>query len=525
KSIVLEGKNEGDYKIKANYPVTVTFYDVNHQKVGSLDLTTNEFGTVNGSFTAPQGVLNGQMYIYDGYGTVYFSVEEYKRPKFETKLNEVKGSFRINDSVIVGGIAKAYSGNAIDGAKVSYRVVRRVNYPYWWWWYRSYYNNASTEISSGTVLTNDTGGYVIKFKASPDESVSKKSQATYLYEISADVTDINGETHSSRSYVHVGYQSIVLSVGMEENTNKADIHPLTITANNLNGVAEATKGNFSIYKLKTPQRIFRSRLWSQPDRHSLSKEEYYKTFPNDLYADELNRYKWEKAEKVFEMGFDTGIKTKLDLSAELKSKDPGVYVIEAECKDKFGENVKAFAYFTLFAAGTSEPPYACTDWFYSGVSTAEPGEKGNFIQASSYPNANYLYEVEVKDKTVLTKTISASMNLNEIKIEEVHRGNLAFHTTFIKQNRLYTHASVITVPYTNKALDIEFSTFRNKLLPGEEEEWKMVIKDKKGDKVTAELMATMYDASLDAFRSNYWSFDIYKTYYGRASWASGIGHS
>lgn len=525
KSIVLEGKTDADYKIKANYPVTVTFYDVNHQKVSSLDLTTNEYGTVNGSFTAPQGVLNGQMYIYDGYGTVYFSVEEYKRPKFETKLNEVKGSFRINDSVIVGGIAKAYSGNAIDGAKVNYRVVRRVNYPYWWWWYRSYHSNSSTEITSGTVLTNDTGGYIIKFKASPDETVSKRSQATYLYEVYADVTDINGETHSSSSYVHVGYQSIVLSLAMNEITNKSDIRPLTITTNNLNGVAEASKGNFSIYKLKTPQRIFRSRLWSQPDRHSLSKEEYYKTFPNDLYEDELNRYKWEKGEKVLEMGFDTGIKTKFDLSAELKNKDAGVYVIEAECKDKFGENVRAFAYFTLFAAGSSEPPYACTDWFYTGVTTAEPGEKGNFIQASSYSNLNYLFEMDLKNKTVLTRTMTASMNLNEIKIEEAHRGNLAFHTTYIKQNRLYTHASVITVPYTNKELDIEFSSFRNKLLPGQEEEWKMIIKDKKGDKVTAELMAGMYDASLDAFRSNHWSLDIYPSYYGRNQWTSGIGHS
>ncbi|MBK9284778.1 MAG: hypothetical protein IPM51_10760 [Sphingobacteriaceae bacterium] len=522
KSIVLEGKTKEDYKIKANYPVTVTFYDVNHQKVSSLDLTTNEYGTVNGSFTAPQGVLNGQMSVHDGYGSVYFSVEDYKRPKFETKINPVVGSYRINDSIVVGGIAKAYAGNVIDGAKVNYRVIRKVNYPYWYWWYRSYYRTANTEICNGTTITNDTGGYVIRFKALPDESVSKISQATYRYEVLADVVDINGETHSTAGSVQVGYQSLALSIGIEELMDKNEIKPLTITTNNLNGIHEPTKGKYRIYKLNQPEKIFRSRLWQQPDRHSLSKTEYYTTFPNDLYADELNKYKWEKGEKILEKEFDTEKSTKYEFSKELKNQKNGVYIIESECNDKFGEKVTAFAYFTLFVPGSSDLPVVSPDWFYSKTHSAEPGEKVNYIQASSYPGLNYLFELESKDNVLFSKIQSASMKTQEIEIDESYRGNVAYHISFVKQNRFYSHTNVITVPYTNKMLDIEFSTFRNKLLPGQEEEWKINIKDKKGDKAIAELMACMYDASLDAFRSNYWSFDIYKTFYGRLHWGSGI---
>ncbi|MGZ3899792.1 MAG: MG2 domain-containing protein, partial [Bacteroidia bacterium] len=350
KSILLEGKSGENYKIKPNYPVTVTFYDVNHQKVASQDLVTNEFGTVNGYFTAPQGVLNGQMYLYDGHGSVYFSVEDYKRPKFEAIFNDVKGSYKINDSITVTGVAKAYAGNVIDGAKVNYRVVRRVNYPYWWWWYRSFYSSGteSTEIISGETLTNDTGGYVIKFKALPDETVSKQSQATFFYDIFADVTDINGESHSTSTGAIVGYQSINLSVGTDGVINQSDIKPFKINSPNLNGVPEPTKGTFTIYKLKQPTRTFRSRLWPQPDRHSLTKEEYYKTFPVDLFEDEQNKYKWEKETKVLDKPFDTGSKTEYDLSADLKNLKPGVYIIEANCKDKFGQEVKAFDYFTLF---------------------------------------------------------------------------------------------------------------------------------------------------------------------------------
>ncbi len=524
KSIVLEGKNNDNYKIKTNYPVTVTFYDVNYQKVASQDLTTNEFGTVSGSFVAPQGVLNGQMRITDNHGTAYFSVEDYKRPKFEANFNPVKGSYKINDEITVTGIAKAYAGNVIDGAKVSYRVVRQINYPYWWWWYRSYYNSGSeVEITNGETVTNDTGAYIIKFKALPDESIAKESQATYLYKVLADVTDINGETHSTETYATVGYQAIKLNIGGDDIIDQTSIKPINLTTYNLNGVAEATKGNFTVYKLKQPEKVFRSRLWPQPDRQTLNKEDYYKTFPTDLYADELNKYKWEKQNKILEKTFDTGAKTEYDLSAELKTQGPGVYVIEAVCKDKFGEEVKAFNYFTLFNQNSDVIPEQTPDWFYFPKTKAEPGEKVSYILQSGYPNTNYMFELEHQGKALVTKTIPGSMKPNEIAVEEAYRGNFAFHTTFIKNNRFYHHSNVVTVPYTNKELDIEFQTFRNKLLPGQEEEWRLIIKDKKGDKAAAELMASMYDASLDAFAANNWYFNVYNTYYARLNWSSGIG--
>ena len=146
------------------------------------------------------------------------------------------------------------------------------------------------EITNGETVTNDTGAYIIKFKALPDESVSKKSYATYSYEINADVTDINGESHSTSSYVTVGYQALQLSVTGEAVIEINNAKPIRINTNNLNGVAESTKGTFAVYKLKQPTKTFRSRLWTQPDRHSIGQDEYYKNFPYDQYADETNKY-------------------------------------------------------------------------------------------------------------------------------------------------------------------------------------------------------------------------------------------
>ena len=523
KSIVLESVNNKNHQLKTNYPVTVTLYDVNYQKVNSLELTTNEYGTVSGSFIAPQNGLNGQMRITDNHGNAYVSIEDYKRPKFETTFNTVKGSYKLNDEVNVTGIAKAYAGNVIDGAKVKYRVVRNVNYPYWYWWYRPYYSGASeTEITNGETVTNDTGAYVIKFKALPDESVSKTSYATYNYQVSADVTDINGETHSTQTNVTVGYQALQLSISSDDIIEINNAKPIRISTTNLNGVEENTKGSFAIYKLKQPQKVFRNRLWAQADRHSLSKEDYYKTFPNDLYADETNKYKWEKESKILEKTFDTGSKKEYDLSAELKSFTPGVYVIEANCKDKFGEDIKAFEYITVFNKNSNIIPEQVAEWFYYPKTKAEPGEKVDYILASGYQNVNYLFEKEHLGKAASIKTIPASMKANELLVEEIHRGNFAFHTTFIKYNRIYTRNSIVTVPYTNKELDIQFETFRNKLLPGQAEEWKLILKDKKGEKAAAEMVASMYDASLDAFKENNWYFNIYQSYYARLYWTSSL---
>ncbi|MBL7921411.1 MAG: hypothetical protein JNJ40_13925 [Bacteroidia bacterium] len=522
KSIVLESTAGKNQKLKANYPVTVTFYDVNYQNVGSLNLTTNEFGTVNGTFIAPNGGLNGQMSITDGYSSTYVSVEDYKRPKFETEFNPVKGSYRLNDEITVSGFAKAYAGNVIDGAQVKYRVVRRVNYPYWYWWYRPYYNHGSSEveITNGEMTTNDTGAYIIKFKALPDESVSKKSYATYSYEISADVTDINGESHSTSTYVTVGYQALQLSVTSEEVVEQNSSKPIRINTNNLNGVAEATKGAFAVYKLKQPTRAFRSRLWTQPDRHSMAKDEYYKTFPYDLYADETNKYKWEKDAKVIDKTFDTGSKTEYDLAAEIKILKPGVYMIEANCKDRFGEDIKAFCYITVFNKNGSELPEQLPEWYYINKTTAEPGETISFIYNSAYPNTNYLYEIEHQNQLLSAKVTPMSMKANDIKVEETDRGNFSIITSYVRHNRFYSNTQVIYVPYTNKEMDITFETFRNKLLPGQAEEWKLILKDKKGEKVAAEMMASMYDASLDAFKPNNWFFNVFNTYYATLQWTA-----
>lgn len=518
KGIMLQTDGEKNELLK-NRSTTVTFYDANYQKISSLDLKSNEYGTFSGTFTAPQGLLTGQMRIDNGSGSLYFSVEEYKRPKFEVKINPVKGSYRIGDEITVEGVAKAYAGSSIDGAKVSYRVVRNASFPYWWWCWRGYYpNSPEMEITNGVVTSNDTGGFVVKFKALPDPTISEASKPTYSFTIYADVTDIGGETHSASGYVSVGSTAINLNIGVDEKVNKNESKPWSISSTNLSGEPEPCSGTVSIWKIAEPAVAYRTRRWSRPDKFVHTKEEWAKWFPNDPYDDENNRFKWAKGEKVHDGKFDTGKEKELKLA--LNNWKPGLYMLEALSKDKYGQEVKEVKYFTIFGEQERNIPGAQNLWFNMVTGKREPGEKAVFLVGSSQ-NVKVRYEIEHKNKIVARQwiTLNKEQKRIEIPVEEKHRGNFSIHLVTVNANRAYEESATIIVPWSDKALDLSFESFRSKLLPGQTEEWKIKVKGPKGEKMAAEMVATLYDASLDAFAPNYWSFDVWNTYYASIGWS------
>jgi uncharacterized protein YfaS (alpha-2-macroglobulin family) len=526
KGIVLENDSEKNLNnIKTKHTSVITLYDVNYQKIADVTLTTNEYGTFSGSFTAPTNGLNGQMHITDGYGSTYFSVEEYKRPTFEVVFDPVKGTYKLNENVKVKGKAATYAGSNLDNADVQYRVTRNTNFPHWGYYRWGYYPKAaSTEIINGIVKTNDNGEFEIVFTASPDKSADKKYCPTFVYTVTATVTDINGETHESSSYVSVGYNAMNLYSDLKDKIEKETATIVTVQSLNLNGQPVPAKGKLKIWKLKEPEKVFRSRLGQRPDMHVVNKDEYYKLFPKDLYADELNKYKWEKSEMVFETTFDTDTtikKNKIPLKDITKWKE-GEYFAEFIATDSFGEEAKEIKYFTLYSSTSTKSIAANLWWIHEQKTTCEPGEKVRIIISSAAENVSVLIETEHNETTQSSNYINLNNNKTvlEFPVEEKHRGGFVVHLSMVKYGRVYTHTIPVHVPFTNKQLDLEFSTFRNKLYPGQNEEWKITVKDKKGDKVAAELLASMYDASLDAFKPHYWSFNIYQHYYAKHNWQS-----
>src|SRR6056297_1417 len=506
-----------------NAKVSVELKDVNGQVVNTADFTTNDYGSFSGEFILPNNGLTGEFslqvrsneYALSGYTS--FSVEEYKRPKFETSFEPITESYKVNDSITVNGTATAYAGSTITDAKVTYRVKRSVHYPRWYYWSYSYRNTAPQEIAHGETETDASGNYSIHFKALPDNATDKKNLPTFNYEVTADVTDINGETHSTTTFVTVGYHTLTANMILANPLNKdSKEQKLTISTTNLNGQFVPTKGTVKMYKLKAPKHVLRPRRWPAPDYAGFTKATFKKLYPHDAYTNEHDSSTWEKGVLVWESDFDTGTSTEIALG-NMKKWMSGKYVLELSTEDKFGQEVKDVLETTLYSNTDKKP----TDNQLFQIKTDKTiyNINDNVVVTlfSNAENINVTITVEKNHEVIETKIIKLNKNSERftVPVTQQDLGGFAITYSYVAFNHFESGTFNIQVPYPDTDLQIETVTFRDKLQPGTDETWSFNIKGAKGDKVAAELLANMYDASLDTFRAHYWSFSplVKPTYY------------
>lgn len=496
--------------IAINYNTTIHLRQPNGQNIDSLNVTTNEFGSFSGKFRLPSAGITGSYALATTNERLYkpFSVEEYKRPKFHVEYESLKSTYRINDSITVTGLAKAYAGNNISGAIVKYRVERRARFLYPWL-FRTSWLPISTpqEIAHGETITDDGGKFAVKFKAIPDASIDENTDPSFDYVVYADITDINGETRSGTNTVSVSYKSLLLNVQIPERMPADSLTKINIRTENNNGEFEPALVTVKIFRLKAENRLIRNRLWRDPDQFIYTKEEYLRYFPHDRYDRENELSSWEKEDRVFEKA-DSTKRDKL-FSLDGMTAESGTYVIEIFTKDRDGKEVKDLKYITLYNSNDKKPEQA----IYFLVTDAAPTEPGETAKIEIASTADNLFIIQQVQKRVAADSISSTYSFiklaNQKKmlrfdVKEADRGGFAVNWTFIKHNQFFNSSKTINVPWSNKELNIEYASFRDKTLPGGTEHWKLKISGLKSEAVAAELLAGMYDASLDQFRSGAW---------------------
>jgi hypothetical protein len=506
---------------------TVTLYDVNGQQVSKVEVRTNSFGSFSGTFIAPTGGLNGYMRIGDDHGSLNFRMEEYKRPKFEVKLDAPKEQLRVGDTVTVQGVAVSYAGVPLADAEVRYRITRNARFPYPWRCWGWMPQSNPKQVAYGTGTTDADGRFTVQFPAQPDPLMRSRWFPVFSYSIEADVTDRSGEMQSGSSSVSVGYHALDLGIAVPDVLEKGALKSYPVTATNLMGEAQDLAVKVTIWQLKPNDRILRKRPWARADQHFLSEKEYRERFPNDPWGDEHDPNTWEKAAKTFETKVRTGSDGKVDLSAVPFGK-LGHYLIELSATDVFGKEVTQQARFLLIDKKEKKPAIPVTAWFRAMQEKLEPNDTLELLVASSYPDVQFTLDIEVKDKGVRTNrfihseqfALSNGQRLLRIPVTEGWRGNATVHLLAVRNNELLSWTQTITVPFTNKELDVQLETFRKEMTPDDTEQWMLRITDRKGNPVKAELLATMYDASLDVLAANNWSLNPYRSLNPRLHWGS-----
>lgn len=491
--------------------INIALKGPNYQKISDLDLVSNEFGSVNGQFVLPQNGLTGRFQLQTSDGNISFSVEEYKRPSFEALFDDNSNHYKLNDNVEISGKAVGYAGQNIVLSPFKYRVVREAQTSYFW----RPINNNLTEISSGEGITDENGKFQFNFLAQ-SQTEKIENEEKYFFKIFVDITDISGETQSIQKTILIGTSDLVLSSNLPNFISVHQLDSIKVITQNINGESINAIVDLKLIQVNSKNSILKDRYWQEPDAQFILKTDWEKQLPNYRYTNKSANNK--DIRLVGRTQIDTKSNTFWKLAPSQKLKE-GFYKLVLESQDYFGKKIKTEQFFTVFDEDSKQMPHIEQCFFQLLTPIVEPGNEAELVIGSSFRNIQVLLEIDRKNKPVEKKWISINNEKQKLKmpVNEEDRGNFNIRMSFVKENRVFQKNTLVSVPHSDKKLDITFETFRNKLSPGQKEFWKIKIKGPKGEKVAAEMLASMYDVSLDQFASNHWNFNVLDYYYGNST--------
>jgi len=493
---------EDNYRTIAGRRITVIFSDANHKEVSRVNHRTNDYGSFSGSVTAPRDRLTGPMYlrVVNGpSGQTSIRVEEYKRPKFRVELDAPGKAARLDGLVQLQGKATAYTGAAVDAAKVSWRVVREVRYPAWWYW-RCWWMparpSASQEISHGTSITESNGTFDLEFTARPDRSIAPESEPTFQFTVYADVTDSSGETRSTQRVVNVGYTALTASLSTDHWLTGDDPITIAVHTSTLDGQGLKSAGTLRVYSLQQPEEVGRASLGGS-NRYERA------TLDQPPAPDPSQPNSWELDELVSEQAVETNDAGVATVNINLEA---GIYRGKFETQDRFGKSVTALLPLQVLDPESRQLSIRIPDLFAVEKPSIEPGEQFTCLWGSGYDKARAFVEIEHRGQLIQsfwTRPQDTQVLIQQ-DVTEAMRGGFTVRTTMVRENRAYLRTQRITVPWSNKQLQVKWEHFVSKLEPGSKERWTAVISGPDAAAVAAEFVATMYDASLDAYLPHSW---------------------
>ncbi|KMQ61817.1 hypothetical protein ACM40_05670 [Chryseobacterium sp. BLS98] len=476
----------------------ITLLDANSQEVSSQSFSTNEFGSYHGSFILPKGQLNGVFYLRtdeESQGMKDIRVEEYKRPKFEVTFDPVKEEYKYGQTIELKGKAMMFSGVALSNTTVNYEIKKHnIRWRYFWWYPR---DNDNENSILGEAKTNEKGEFIIRLDLKKDEKL--EGIQIDNYEINASVTDINGETQSADTQLKVASVSHYIKADGIKNTFSDENVKLKVETLNYNEQDLKKSYSVKLSKLNSPNRIFRDNFAQEiQDLPKYSKEEFISKFPHDLFDKNDETKNW-KAEKVVSEKIQQP-SAELDLG-KLEAGDYQLELYNIEGKD----TIKTSQNFSIWDKGSLKPSQKTFLTVVEPKNEFSRGEKAKVYVYSAVPDA--LVNVFVQDGS--GKTVSEVHQLKKGVLEytvdipkdkSVSSLNIQFQIAAF--NDVQTQSVTLKIKNSEQPLKIETVTFRDKLEPNSKEKWTVKVSGNDKEKVNAEVLANMYDMSLDQFAAN-----------------------
>lgn len=439
--------------------------DANWKQVAEQKVTTDEYGTASVDFELPKEGKTGQYSIsVNGTASEYFRVEEYKRPTFEITFPKVNEKYNWGDTVVVKASAKTYAGVPVQGAKVEYQVTRRNQL--WWWGAGS----AGQLVKTDSCVTREDGTFDVEIPL--EASLSGKDEADmsdfmriarfFNFEVSAIVTDISGESHEGVMSLPLGTKPTILTVNLPKRIEADSLKTVTFAYRNASGMPISSRLKYRI-----------------------------------------DKGEWKDAEANAPVSIKEYASSSASSSLVWKS---GVHQLEAICgQDTLQQK------FTLFSMKDTHPVEPTTEWYYQTAKTFPRDGKPVYIQVGSSENGAHIVYSIIAGNKLLEKgawELGDSIVTLPFTYKEEYASGIVLNYSFVKQGKCYTRMMSIARPLPEKKLNIAWKTFRNRLTPGQKEEWTLKITTPDGKPAKAQLMSVLYDKSLDQIAPHSWNLSL-----------------
>ena len=441
--------------------------DANWKQVAEQKVTTDEYGTASVDFELPKEGKTGQYSIsVNGTASEYFRVEEYKRPTFEITFPKVNEKYTWGDTVVVKASAKTYAGVPVQGAKVEYQVTRRNQL--WWWGAGS----AGQLVKTDSCVTREDGTFDVEIPL--EASLSGKDEADmsdfmriarfFNFEVSAIVTDISGESHEGVMSLPLGTKPTILTVNLPKRIEADSLKTVTFAYRNASGMPISSRLKYRI-----------------------------------------DKGEWKDAEANAPVSIKEYASSASSASSSLVWKS-GVHQLEAICgQDTLQQK------FTLFSMKDTHPVEPTTEWYYQTAKTFPRDSKPVYIQVGSSENGAHIVYSIIAGNKLLEKgawELGDSIVTLPFTYKEEYASGIVLNYSFVKQGKCYTRMMSIARPLPEKKLNIAWKTFRNRLTPGQKEEWTLKITTPDGKPAKAQLMSVLYDKSLDQIAPHSWNLSL-----------------
>ena len=445
--------------------VNVSLLDANRKTVENVKVQTDEFGVYSAEFVLKSNSMPGMYSVKAGEQYETIRVEEYKRPTFDVVFSKMEDAFSFDDSVRADAKAATFAGSPLRMAKVEYKVFRQDIE-----WLRFYRNER--ELISGETMTDADGRFHVDFHLLKPESGNLSANfICSRFRIMATVTSLSGETQSGEYVLSVGGESLSFNIsGLPGKLAKERIGDIKFEVLNYDGIPVETNVRYEIYKL-------------DGERNTVGKP---------VFSSEV------QSRKPF-------------VPYALSSLPSGSYRLKVSTADSKERETSHTQDFTLFSLSDSVPPFDTAWWFYQdGESFANDG-KVDFYVGSSEEDAYLMLDVFTSEKRIESKRITFSNSICKFSYsyKKEYGDGITVCLSLVRNGELYRETIQLAKPEPDKKLLIEWNTFRDKLAPGQTEEWKLTVRDKSGNPVKASMLASAYDASLDEFYPNGWYFSTY----------------